>query len=199
MKFTKLLALIMAIAMVFSFAACSNDAEKTPETDTPSVSDEAPSSEAPKDDAQAELPELKVPQTEIVFKDFTFKVNGQEVKSSDLKDLTIYKVKLDNLLSKDGSPATDKETGEPLVVSYTGYKLVDILKAIGVEGKTVYAVCSDGFESAVYELDADNADYLIVGVEKDKEQAADGTLHFAPAFEQMNGKYAKSVTEFIVE
>ena len=167
MKLSKILALLLCVVIVFSFAACGKTADDSADTTAPvEETTDATTPDAPEEntDDAAALPEVKVPSQEITFASpFTFKVNGEEVTSEQLKDLQIYKVKLDNLLDKDGNPATDKETGEPLVVSYTGYKIVDILNAIGVEGTTVYAVASDGFESAVYDL-AVNPDHLILAV-----------------------------------
>jgi len=199
MKSNKLLALLLALAMVFTFAACGEKTPTTDDTKTP-TEDTTPTTEPKQDETpETTLPEIKVPSQAIEFASaFTFKVNGEEVTSEQLKDLQIYKVKLDTLLDKEGNPATDKETGEPLVVSYTGYKVVDILNLLGVEGKTVIAAASDGFESAEYDLTV-NPDYLILAVEKDKVQAEDGTLYFAPCFEQTNGKYVRSVVELIVK
>ncbi|MBQ6048002.1 MAG: hypothetical protein IJL40_01535 [Oscillospiraceae bacterium] len=208
MKAKKLLVLLLGLALVFAFAACGptdeEAAEEAPAEETAEEAAEEPAAEdaasETEEAAEVELPEINVPGQAIEFASpFTFKVNGTEVTSDQLKDLQIYKVKLENfLLDKDGNPATNKDTGEPLVVSYTGYKVVDILEAIGVEGSSVYAAASDGYESDVYDLSA-NPDYLILAVEKDKEQAPDGTLFFAPCFEQTTGRYVHSVVELIVE
>lgn len=196
MKLKKLAVLLCCLALVFAFAACGEE----PATEDPAATatDVTEPAEGTPAEGEAALPEINTPQAEITFNDFTIKVNDTEVTYADLKDCQIYKVKLDNLLTKDGTPATDKETGEPLVISYTGYKVADILAVAGVEGSTVYAVASDGFESEPYDLSV-NPDYLIIAVEKDKEQAADGTVYFAPCFEQMNGKYVKAVNELVVE
>ena len=202
----KLLVLLLAMLMVVCFAACGEtNVEDNPEQQQEQTQEQA---QDPQEDAQepeesqdqeAALPEVKAPEQEITFaNEFSFKVNDIEVTSEDLKDCQIYKVKLDTLLDKDGNPATDKETGEPLVVSYTGYKLVDVLEAVGVSGATAIAVATDGFESDEYDLSY-LPDYLILAVEKDKQQAADGTLYFAPCFEQTNGKYVKAVDQIIVK
>ena len=195
MKLKKLVTLLVVLSSVFSLVACSSNEPK------PQVPESDPVVEPTSDpEPEVKLPEVMVPASAIEFLDFSFTVNGNEVKYADLNGIEVVKVKIDYLLDKNGNPATDKETGEPLVVSYTGYRLVDVLKAIGVDytGKSVYAVCSDGFESDPYEFN-DLAEYLIIGVEKDKEQASDGTLYFAPVFEQTNGKYARAVVGFVVE
>lgn len=210
MKLSKILALVMALVMVFAFAACA----KAPAAETPT--EEATTTAAPAaDDADAELPELRVPEQAIEFKDFSFTVNGKTITNAELKDCTIYKVKLDGYLysDKDGEKvlATDKETGEPLSVAYTGYKLTDILKAAGVEAtKSVKVITSDGYDKfgnlmdgedvvkATYDLTI-NPDYYIVAIEKNKEQAADGTIYFAPVMEDMNKQYASMVTGFEAE
>lgn len=210
MKLSKILALVMALVMVFAFAACA----KAPAAETPK--EEATTTAAPAaDDADAELPELRVPEQAIEFKDFSFTVNGKTITNAGLKDCTIYKVKLDGYLysDKDGEKvlATDKETGEPLSVAYTGYKLTDILKAAGVEAtKSVKVITSDGYDKfgnlmdgedvvkATYDLTI-NPDYYIVAIEKNKEQAADGTIYFAPVMEDMNKQYASMVTGFEAE
>lgn len=204
MKAKKLLVLLLGLALVFAFAACAPAGEESAEEAPAEEAAEEPAAEEATSETEeaveVELPEINVPGQAIEFASpFTFKVNGTEVTSDQLKDLQIYKVKLENfLLDKDGNPATNKDTGEPLVVSYTGYKVVDILEAIGVEGSSVYAAASDGYESDVYDLSV-NPDYLILAVEKDKEQAPDGTLFFAPCFEQTTGRYVHSVVELIVE
>ncbi|MDO5448099.1 MAG: hypothetical protein Q4F70_00640, partial [Clostridia bacterium] len=171
---------------------------------------------APAADDAAALPEFTEPQQAIEFKDFSFTVNGQEITNADLKDCTIYKVKLDGYLysDKDGEKvlATDKETGEPLSVSYTGYKLADVLKAAGVDAKaSVKVITSDGYDKfgnlagedgeivkATYDLTV-NPDYYLVAIEKNKEQAADGTIYFAPVMEDMNKQYASMVVGFEAE
>lgn len=191
----KIIVLLLVVLSLFMMVACSNNEQKKDEPQSDPVVEPV---EDPK--PEVKLPEVNVPGSAIEFKDFTFTINGEEVKYADLSGIDVVKVKIDYLLDKNGNPATDKETGEPLVVSYTGYRLTDVLKAKGVDytGKKVYAVCSDGFESDAYEFN-DLADYLIIGVEKDKEQAEDGTLYFAPVFEQTNGKYARAVVGFVVE
>lgn len=212
MKLSKILALVMALVMVFAFAACA----KAPAAETPTEAPTAAPADAPAaDDADAELPELRVPEQAIEFKDFSFTVNGKTITNAELKDCTIYKVKLDGYLysDKDGEKvlATDKETGEPLSVAYTGYKLTDVLKAAGVEAtKSVKVITSDGYDKfgnlmdgedivkATYDLTI-NPDYYIVAIEKNKEQAADGTIYFAPVMEDMNKQYASMVTGFEAE
>ena len=213
MKLSKILALVMALVMVFAFAACA----KAPAAETPTEAPTAAPTDAPAaDDVNAELPELRVPEQAIEFKDFSFTVNDKTITNADLKDCTVYKVKLDGYLysDKDGEKvlATDKETGEPLSVAYTGYKLTDILKAAGVEAtKSVKVITSDGYDKfgnlkgedgeivkATYDLTL-NPDYYIVAIEKNKEQAADGTIYFAPVMEDMNKQYASMVTGFEAE
>lgn len=212
MKLSKILALVMALVMVFAFAACS----KAPVAETPT---DAPDTTAPVADdtaTDATLPELKVPDKAIEFKDFSFTVNDKTITNADLKDCTIYKAKLDGYLysDKDGEKvlATDKETGDPLSVTYTGYKLTDILKAAGIDAtKSVKVITSDGYDKfgnlkgedgeivkATYDLTV-NPDYYIVAIEKNKEQAADGSLYFAPLMEDMNKQYASMVVGFEAE
>ena len=208
MKLSKILALVMALVMVFAFAACA----KAPAAETPS---KAPESTAPVADKNTGLPELRVPDKAIEFKDFSFTVNGKTITNADLKDCTIYKAKLDGYLYSDNDGekvlATDKETGEPLSVAYTGYKLVDILKAAGVEAtKSVKVITSDGYskfgnlkngdeiEKATFDLTID-PEYYLVAIEKNKEQAADGTIYFAPLMEDMNKQYASRVIGFEAE
>ena len=210
MKLSKILALVMALVMVFALAACTAAPATEPTTEAPETTEAAPAGD------DAALPELRVPEQAIEFKDFSFTVNDKTITNADLKDCTIYKVKLDGVLysDKDGEKvlATDKETGEPLSVAYTGYKLTDILKAAGIEAtKSVKVICSDGYDKfgnlkgedgeivkGTYDLTI-NPDYYIVAIEKNKEQAADGTLYFAPCMEDMNKQYASMVAGFEVE
>ncbi|MCQ2486751.1 MAG: hypothetical protein MJ129_02335 [Clostridia bacterium] len=209
MKMKKILALIMSLMMLCSFAACNKKAAVEDATTTTAVSTTAPVTQP---EAEA-LPELRTPPMQITFNDFGFTVNDRFITYGEIAWLQVYKVELtDYLLGKDGvSKATDKETGAPLSVAYTGYKLVDILNACGItDAKKVTVITSDGYdnfgnfmgengevEKATYDL-TKNPDYYIVGVEKDKQQSPDGTLYFAPVMEAKNSQYASMVTGFVV-
>ena len=138
-------------------------------------------------DAPAGAPELSDKTDKVTFDAFSFKVNGKEVTNATLEGLHIYKVSV-NVTNKKG------ETSE---VSYTGYKLIDVLAACGVtEYTTVKVVANDGYET---ELTAEQAtsEYTIVAIEKDKELGEDGTIWIAPCLETSSSAYCKLVVEII--
>lgn len=185
MKLTqKLLALVMALAMVFSFAACAKDAPAAPETTKPAETTEAPTDAAPVDG-----PEFADCTGKFEFGEFAFKVNGKEIKNADLKDTTMWKVKdLETVNSK----------GNASSATYSGYKLADVLKAAGVEKATkVILTCNDGYE-VTYELTDANIDFCLVALEKDKEMAEEG-FFFAPCLEETSQSFAKNVVEITAE
>jgi len=138
-------------------------------------------------DAAPEAPELSDKTDKVTFADFSFKVNGQEVTNATLEGLRIYKVSV-NVTNKSGN------TSE---ASYTGYKLIDVLAALGItDYTTVKAVANDGYES---ELTAEQAvsEYTLIAIEKDKELGEDGTIWVAPCLETSSSAYCKLVVEII--
>ena len=140
-------------------------------------------------DAPAGAPELSDKTDKVTFDAFSFKVNGKEVTNATLEGLHIYKVSV-NVTNKKGA------TSE---VSYTGYKLIDVLAACGVTEYTkVKAVANDGYES---ELTAEQAtsEYTLIAIEKDKELGEDGTIWVAPCLETSSSAYCKLVVEIIAE
>lgn len=135
------------------------------------------------------LPELQDKTDKVEFSEFSFKVNGQEVTNATLEGQKIYKVTV----------STTNNAGETSESTYTGYKLVDVLAACGVEDySTVKAVANDGYEA---ELTADQAksEYTIVAIEKDKELGEDGTIWVAPCEETSSKSYCKLVVEIVAE
>lgn len=134
-------------------------------------------------------PELLDRTDKVTFSDFSFKVNGQEVTNSTLEGEKIYKVTVN----------TEKKDGSFSEATYTGYKLIDLLAACGVEDySTVKVLASDGYE---VELTSEQAksEYTIVAIEKDKETGEDGTVWLAPSLETSSSSYSKLVVEIIAE
>ena len=136
-----------------------------------------------------DAPELSDKTDKVTFADFSFKVNGQEVTNATLEGLHIYKVSV-NVTNKKGV------TSE---VGYTGYKLIDVLAALGVtDYTTVKVIANDGYET---ELTAEQAvsEYTIIAIEKDKEMGEDGTIWVAPCLETSSSAYCKLVVEIVAE
>lgn len=134
-------------------------------------------------------PELADKTDKVTFADFCFKVNGQDVTNADLEGLHIYKV----------SVFVTNKKGETSEVGYTGYKLIDVLAALGItDYTTVKAIANDGYES---ELTAEQAvsEYTIIAIEKDKETGEDGTIWVAPCLETSSSAYCKLVVEIVAE
>ena len=113
--------------------------------------------------------------------------HGQDVTNATLEGLRIYKVTV-NVTNKKGN------TSE---VTYTGYKLADVLTACGVTDYTsVKAIASDGRTS---EFTAEQAasEYALLAIEKDKEVGEDGTVWVAPCLETSASAYCKLVVEIV--
>lgn len=147
------------------------------------------SASAEESTAEEGAPELSDKTDKVTFSDFSFKVNGTDVTNATLDGVSIYKVKV-NVTNKKN------ETSE---VSYTGYKLIDVLSACGVtDYATVKVIANDGYES---ELTAEQAtsEYTLVAIEKDKELGEDGTIWVAPCLETSASAYCKLVIEIVAE
>lgn len=165
-----------------------NTTEAKPEGIDNTMVEEATPTEA-SSETPAEAPELSDKTDKVTFADFSFKVNGQDVTNATLEGQRIYKVSV-NVTNKNGNTS---EAG------YTGYKLVDVLAALGItEYTTVKAVANDGYES---ELTAEQAvsEYTLIAIEKDKETGEDGTVWVAPCLETSSSAYCKLVVEIIAE
>lgn len=165
-----------------------NTTESKPEGIDNTMVEEPGATEAPVE-APAGAPELSDKTDKVTFGDFCFKVNGQDVTNATLEGLHIYKVSV-NVTNKKG------ETSE---VGYTGYKLIDVLAALGITDYTsVKAIANDGYES---ELTAEQAvsEYTIIAIEKDKETGEDGTIWVAPCLETSSSAYCKLVVEIVAE
>ena len=165
-----------------------NTTESKPEGIDNTLVEEPEATEAPAEEP-AEAPELSDKTDKVTFADFCFKVNGQEVNNATLEGQRIYKVSV-NVTNKNGN------TSE---ATYTGYKLVDVLAALGITDYTaVKVIANDGYES---ELTAEQAvsEYTIIAIEKDKELGEDGTIWVAPCLETSSSAYCKLVVEIIAE
>ena len=165
-----------------------NTTEGKPEGIDNTLVEEADPTEAPADEP-AEAPELSDKTDKVTFADFCFKVNGQEVTNATLEGQRIYKVSV-NVVNKNGNASE---------ASYTGYKLIDVLAALGItDYTTVKVIANDGYES---ELTAEQAasEYTLIAIEKDKETGEDGTIWVAPCLETSSSAYCKLVVEIIAE
>jgi len=111
------------------------------------------------------------------------------VTNATLEGQRIYKVSV-NVVNKNGNASE---------ASYTGYKLIDVLAALGITVyTTVKVIANDGYES---ELTAEQAasEYTLIAIEKDKETGEDGTIWVAPCMETSSSAYCKLVVEIIAE
>lgn len=165
-----------------------NTTEGKPEGIDNTLVEEADPTEAPAE-GDAEAPELSDKTDKVTFADFSFKVNGQNVTNAQLEGLRIYKVSV-NVVNKNGNASE---------ASYTGYKLIDVLAALGItDYTTVKVIANDGYES---ELTAEQAvsEYTLIAIEKDKELGEDGTIWVAPCLETSSSAYCKLVVEIIAE
>ena len=165
-----------------------NTTEGKPEGIDNTLVEDADPTEAPADQP-AEAPELSDKTDKVTFADFCFKVNGQEVTNATLEGQRIYKVSV-NVVNKNGNASE---------ASYTGYKLIDVLAALGItDYTTVKVIANDGYET---ELTAEQAasEYTLIAIEKDKETGEDGTIWVAPCLETSSSAYCKLVVEIIAE
>ncbi|MDD6808438.1 MAG: hypothetical protein PUD72_08380 [Oscillospiraceae bacterium] len=183
MKFSKVLALVLSLVMVFSFAACSAPAEDTPTTTAAPTTTEAPSKADT--NAPADAPEIKDATDKVTFDAFSFKVNGKVIDNAAMKDASIYKIKVETVNSKGNASEN----------TYGGYAIKDVLKAAGCPDATKLTItANDGYE-VEFEITDENAAYSLVAIEKDKEMGEDGTVWFAPCLEKTASNYAKLVVE----
>ncbi len=188
MKLTKLLALVMSLVMMFSFAACGTASDEDTTTTTKPTTTEAPTTEAA-DTAPEGAPEIKDATGKFTVPDFTFKVNGKEITNAEMKDASVYKITVETVNSK-GNTSED---------TYGGYAIKDVLAAAGCPDATkIVAIANDGYE-VEFELTEENAPYSLVAIEKNKELGEDGTVWFAPCLETTSSNYAKMVIEFTAE
>jgi len=165
-----------------------NTTEGKPEGIDNTLVEDADPTEAPADQP-AEAPELSDKTDKVTFADFCFKVNGQEVTNATLEGQRIYKVSV-NVVNKNGNASE---------ASYTGYKLIDVLAALGItDYTTVKVIANDGYET---ELTPEQAasEYTLIAIEKDKEMGEDGTIWVAPCLETSSSAYCKLVVEIVAE
>ena len=182
---SKILSLVLALVMVFSFAACAQQTPEEPSTEAPKT--EAPKEEAPSEEKK-DGPEIKAPKN-MEFEAFSFKVNGKEINNEALKDCQPYKITVETTNSK----------GNTAEATYGGYAIKDVLAAAGVENATkITAIANDGYE-VEYEITDENAAYTLIAIEKDRELGEDGTVWLAPCFETVAQNYAKLVVEIKAE
>ena len=161
-----------------------NTTESAPEGIDNSMAEKSDSTDEPKG-----APELADKTDKVTFADFSFKINGQEVTNSSLEGLRIFKV----------TASVEKKDGTVSESTYTGYKLIDVLKTLEMtDYSTVKAVANDGYEVELTKEQA-TSEYTILAIEKDKELGEDGTIWLAPTLETSSNAYAKYVVELIVE
>ncbi len=183
----RIIALVLSLVMVLSFAACAGEKAPAKDPTTKAPATEAPT-EAPteKEEPESAFPEIK--ERDMTFESFTFKVNGKEVKNDTLADAPTYKITVTTVNSK----------GNENENTYGGYAMLDVLKAAGVENPTkVTAICSDGYE-VEYTIDAETSDWLLVAIEKDKELGENG-VWVAPCTDTVSQNYARDVVELKAE
>ena len=136
-------------------------------------------------EANGDLPEIQDKTDKITFATFSFLVNGTTVTNDTLKDLHIYKITV-TVINK---------AGEASEITYSGYKLADVLKACGVESAaSVKVKANDGYETEIAS-DLIDSDYTLVAIEKDKAVGEEGTIWLAPCSETDASSYAKLVVE----
>jgi len=129
--------------------------------------------------------ELADKTDKVQFDGFSFKVNGTEVTNATLEGLHIYKMEV----------SVENSKGEVVTASYTGFKLVDVLEALGItDYTTVTVVANDGYEVELTEEYA-TSDLTLIAIEKDKELGEDGTIWVAPGLSTSSGDYCKLVVE----
>ncbi|NLL63471.1 MAG: hypothetical protein GX241_04420 [Ruminococcaceae bacterium] len=177
-----MLALIMALSLV----ACKKPAvpAEPDQSKAPVSEQEKPASEAPED-----APEIKDVTGKFEVAEFKIKVNGKELKTADFKDCSVYKIAT-SAVNKTGTVKED---------TYSGYAIKDVLKVAGAPDATKITVkASDGYE-VDFEITEENAPYILLAFEKNKEVAEDGTLWVAPCLEKVTQNYCKSVVEIIVK
>ena len=140
----KFLAVLLALAMVFAFAACG----------------EANKPEEKKEDAGIKMEVVKG----ITIPKFSVKICGAKVTNEDMAAYDIYQI----------TAVTVNSSGTAHSNVYVGFKFTDVLEAAKVEGTLGKAtiICTDGYEVA-FEGDV-KAEGVLLAITKDGTQFKDG-------------------------
>ena len=135
------------------------------------------------------LPEILDRTDKVEFAPYSFKVNGEEVTNETLEGLRIYKI----------TAVVTNNKGETVENTYTGYKLLDVLAAVGAEkAVNVKAIANDGFES-VLTAEMIASDHTLVAIELNTAVGEDGTVWVAPCAQASAGSYVKLVVDILAE
>lgn len=165
---------------------CVNILVNTEEA-APDVEPVTPGETASESGAADTLPEILDRTDKVKFDAYSFLVNGEEVTNATLEGLSIYKI----------TAVVTNNAGEQEEHTFTGYKLADVLKAVGAaDSTTVKVVANDGFESTLT-ADMISSDHTLVAIERDGETGEDGTIWLAPCAQSTAGSYAKLVVEIL--
>ena len=183
MKLSKILALVMSLVMVLSFAACAATSDEEATTAAPVTEEPTTETTAPEG-----APEMSDCTGKFEFAAFSFTVNGKTIDNAAMADATMWKVKDLETVNSKGNASTN---------TYSGYAIKDVLKAAGCEDATkITLVCSDGYEIE-FEITEENAPYTLCALEVNKEAVTEG-FTFAPCLETTSSNYAKGVVEIQV-
>ena len=165
----KVLAIILALALVFCFAACGEKAEKQEEQ---------------KQESGLDFKEVKG----VTIPEFKVKVCGAKVTNEDMAAYPIYQITA-NTVNSSGTAHSNV---------YVGFMFTDVLEAAQVSGDLGKAtiICTDGYEVA-FEGDI-KAEGVLLAISKDGTQFKAGPW-FAPCTSGTTGDYAQDLSKVEIE
>ncbi|MBQ9988916.1 MAG: hypothetical protein IJP30_04190 [Clostridia bacterium] len=171
-KFKSLAALMLALVMVLSLAACGG---------TKAPVDEGGQQQG----GDAKLEEVMG----ITIPEFSVLVNGVAVTHEMMADYAVYKVVATSVNS----------SGTESTVTYCGFSMADVLTATGLKGEAtkLTAVATDGYEVEYDAALLKEADTLLA-LTKDGEPFSKAPW-FAPCSSETTGDYMKLLSELKIE
>lgn len=163
----KVLAIVLAMALVFSFCACGNQQSGQEQG-------------GQKQESGLEVKEVKG----VTIPEFKVKVCGAKVTNEDMAAYPIYQVTA-NTVNSSGTAHSNV---------YVGFKFTDVMEAAQVTGDLGKAtiICTDGYQ---IEFEGDvKAEGVLLAISKDGTQFKEGPW-FAPCTSGTTGDYAQDLSK----
>lgn len=169
MNMKKVLAVLLAMIMVFSFAACGGKSDGGKKDDTPA-----------KDELLVEKKGVTIPAFEI-------KVGGVKITNEEMADYPIY----------EASVTSTNSSGTTSTVVYIGFKVNDAVKAAGLEGTAgkLTATADDGY---AVEIENGASENNMIAISKDGTQFKSFPW-FIPCDSETTGDQLKGCAKIEIE
>lgn len=167
----KVLAILLALAMVFSFAACGNNG----------------GNDNPEKDPEPVAADKLVVKKGVTVPAFTVKINGVPITNDDMADYDVY----------EGSITSTNSSGTTSTVVFIGFKVTDMMKAAeltGTPGKLT-ATADDGYQVEWADGASENN---MVAISKDGSQFKSYPW-FIPCDSETTGDQLKGCAKIVIE